>query len=359
MCMKALITAGGRATRLRPITYTINKHLIPLANKPMIFYAIEKLAEVGVKEIGISVNPGEEEIQKAVGDGSKWGVKIAYIEQKGGPLGIAHVVNNAKDFLGEEPFIFYLGDNIILGSLKRFVEKFEREKLNCVLALSKVKDPQRFGVPEVRDGRIVRVDEKPSEPKSDYAVTGIYVYDRNFFEAFRHIRPSKRGEYEISDIHTWLIENGKAVGYEEITGWWKDTGKPEDLLEGNQLLLNEMAETSRDGAEIDPTAVLQGKVAIGKGSVIGPKVLVRGPVAIGENCKIENSYIGPYTAIGKGVEIYNTEIEHSIIFDDVDINCSTRIVDSLIGTNATVTSAHATLPLGHKLVVGDNAVVEI
>lgn len=357
--MKALITAGGRATRLRPITYTINKHLIPLANKPMIFYAIEKLAEVGVKEIGISVNPGEEEIQKVVGDGSRWGVKVVYIEQKGGPLGIAHVVNNAKDFLGDEPFIFYLGDNIILGSLKRFVEKFENEKLNCVLALSKVKEPQRFGVPEVRDGRIVRVDEKPAEPKSDYAVTGIYVYDKSFFEAFTHIQPSKRGEYEISDIHTWLIENGKAVGYEEITGWWKDTGKPEDLLEGNQLLLNEMTGDGREGATIDPAAVLQGKVSVGKGTTIGPRALIRGPVVIGENCRIENSYIGPYTSVGNGVEIYNTEIEHSVVFDDVDLNCSTRIVDSLIGMNATVSSAHSSLPRGHKLVVGDNAVVEI
>lgn len=357
--MKALITAGGRATRLRPITYTINKHLIPLANKPMIFYAIEKLVAAGVTEIGISVNPGEAEIQKIVGDGSRWNAKIAYIEQTGGPLGIAHVVNNAKGFLGDEPFIFYLGDNIILGGLQRFVEKFEREKLNCVLALSKVKDPQRFGVPELKEGRIVRVDEKPSEPKSDYAVTGIYIYDKTFFEAFTHIKPSARGEYEISDIHTWLIENGKAVGYEEITGWWKDTGKPEDLLEGNQLLLNEMAEMSRDGAEIDPSAVLQGKVAVGAGTVIGPRVLIRGPVVIGNGCKIENSYIGPYTAVGNEVELYNTEIEHSVVFDYVDIDCSTRIVDSLIGMNATVTAAHATLPLGHKLIVGDNAVIEI
>ncbi|HJV33030.1 MAG TPA: glucose-1-phosphate thymidylyltransferase [Patescibacteria group bacterium] len=357
--MKALITAGGRATRLRPITYTINKHLIPLANKPMIFYAIEKIAAAGIKEIGISVNPGEEELQKAVGDGARWGVKIAYIEQAGGPKGVAHVVENAKAFLGDEPFLFYLGDNIILGKLDRFVEKFEREKLNCLLALSKVKDPQRFGVPQIQDGRIVRVDEKPSEPKSDYAVTGIYVYDKSFFEAFAHIQPSARGEYEISDVHTWLIEHGKAVGYEEITGWWKDTGKPEDLLEGNQLLLNEMVEASREGAEIDATAVLQGKVSVGKGTVIGARALIRGPVAIGENCRIENSYIGPYTSIGNGVEIYNTEIEHSVVFDDVDLNCSTRIVDSLIGTNATVASAHSTLPRGHKLVVGDNAVVEI
>jgi glucose-1-phosphate thymidylyltransferase len=315
--MKALITAGGRATRLRPITHTINKHLIPLANKPMIFYAIEKLVAVGIKEIGISVNPGEEEMQKVVGDGARWGVKIVFIEQKGGPLGIAHVVNNAKDFLGDESFVFYLGDNIILGSLKRFVEKFETEKLNCVLALSKVKDPQRFGVPHIDNGRIIRVDEKPSETKSDYAVTGIYVYDKTFFEAFSHIKPSSRGEYEISDIHTWLIENGKSVGFEEITGWWKDTGKPEDLLEGNQLLLNEMADEGREGAEIDPVAVIQGKVSIGTGTVIGPKVLIRGPVVIGENCRIENSYIGPYTSIGRGVEICNTEIEHSVVFEDV------------------------------------------
>lgn len=357
--MRALITAGGRATRLRPITYTINKHLIPLANKPMIFYAIEKIAAAGIAEIGISVNPGEEELQKAVGDGARWGVKISYIEQKGGPKGVAHVVENAKAFLAGDAFLFYLGDNIILGSLDRFVRKFTEDKLNCLLALSKVKDPQRFGVPELKDGRIVRVDEKPSEPKSDYAVTGIYVYDQSFFEAFAHIQPSARGEYEISDVHTWLIGNGKAVGYEEITGWWKDTGKPEDLLEGNQLLLNEMADASREGAEIDPSAVIQGKVAIGKGAVIGPKVLIRGPVAIGENCRIENSYIGPYTSIGKGVEISSTEIEHSIVFDHADIDCSTRIVDSLIGANASITSAHATLPLGHKLVVGDNAVVEI
>lgn len=357
--MKALITAGGRATRLRPITYTINKHLIPLANKPMIFYAVEKLAAAGVKEIGISVNPGEEEIQKACGDGSKWGVKLTFIEQKGGPLGIAHVVNNAKDFLGDEPFIFYLGDNIILGGLKRFVEKFEKENLNCVLALSKVKDPQRFGVPLLEGERIVRIDEKPSEPKSDYAVTGIYVYDKTFFEAFARIKPSTRGEYEISDIHTWLIENGKAVGYEEITGWWKDTGKPEDLLEGNQLLLGEMPEGAREGARIDASAVIQGKVSIGKGTVIGPRVLIRGPVAIGAGCRIENSYIGPYTSIGDEVEIYNTEVEHSVIFDYVDIDCSKRVVDSLIGMNATVSSARATLPLGHKLVIGDNAIVEI
>jgi glucose-1-phosphate thymidylyltransferase len=358
--MKALITAGGRATRLRPITYTINKHLIPLANKPMIFYAIEKIAEAGIKEVGINVNVGEQEIQAACGDGSRWGVKITYIEQVGGPKGLAHILKMARPFLGDEPFLFYLGDNIILGSITRFVDKFRAGGLNALLALSKVKDPQRFGVPELKDGKIVRVEEKPSQPKSNYAVTGIYVYDSNVFKAVDAIPPSSRGEYEISDVHTWLIEHGFAIGYEEITGWWKDTGKPEDLLEGNQLLLSEMkaAEMTVEG-EVAEGAILHGKVKVGKGTVIGERVLIRGPVVIGEGCVIKNSYIGPYTAIGDNVEIYNTEIEHSVVFDHVDINCSKRIVDSMIGENATILSAHATMPMGHRLIIGDNSVVEV
>jgi len=358
--MKALITAGGRATRLRPITYTINKHLIPLANKPMLFYAIEKIAAAGIKEIGININVGDTEIPKAVGDGSRWGVKITCIEQTGGPKGLAHILKMAQPFLGDEPFLFYLGDNIILGSIKNFIEKFEREKRNGLLALSKVKDPQRFGVPELKDGKIIRVDEKPKDPKSNYAVTGIYVYDSNVFKAVDAIQPSPRGEYEISDVHTWLIENGYDIGYEEITGWWKDTGKPEDLIEGNQLLLAETdPEAMINEGLVSPNAIVQGKVSIGKGTEIGERVLIRGPVAIGENCIITNSYIGPYTAIGNNVKVRNTEIEHCVVFDGVDINCSKRIVDSLIGQNATIFSAEATMPSGHRLIIGDNAVVEV
>lgn len=358
--MKALITAGGRATRLRPITQTINKHLIPLANKPMLFHAIEKIVEAGITEIGINVNPGEEELQKVIGDGSRWGVRITYIEQVGGPKGLGHILKMARPFIGDEPFLFYLGDNIILGSIRSFVEKFVREKPNALLALSKVKDPQRFGVPEIRDGKIIRVDEKPSEPKSDFAVTGIYVYDSTVFQAVEAIQPSPRGEYEISDIHTWMIEHGLTVGYEEITGWWKDTGKPEDLLEGNQLLLSDMKpEEFIIEGEVSPSARLQGRVKIGKGAKIGERVLIRGPVVIGAGCVIENSYIGPYSSIGDNVEIYNTEIEHSVVFDYVDINCSQRIVDSLIGKNATIVSAHSTLPSGHCLIIGDNSVVEL
>jgi len=358
--MKALIAAGGHATRLRPITWTINKHLIPLANKPMIFNAIEKVRDAGVTEIAINVNPGEQEMQRVVGDGSRWGVKITYIEQTGGPKGIAHVVNVAKDFIGDDSFIFYLGDNIILGSIKNLVDKFHQDNRNCMLALSKVKDPRRFGVPEMKDGQILRVDEKPENPKSDFAVTGIYIYDSNFFKAYQHIEPSARGEYEISDIHTWLIQNDYNVGYEEITGWWKDTGKPEDLLEGNQLMLAEMTrEQATNDGKCDDEVILHGRVKIGKGTEIRGRCLIRGPVTIGENCVIDRSYIGPYTSIGNEVSIKNTEIEHSIVFDQVNISCPKRIVDGLIGRGATVVSAQETLPAGHRMIVGDNSTVEL
>lgn len=358
--MKALITAGGRATRLRPITYTINKHLIPIANKPMLFYAIEKIAETGITEVAININEGDKELPEAIGDGSRWGVRITYLEQSGGPKGLAHIIKNAKDkgFLKNEPFLMYLGDNVVLGSLVDMVQKFEREKLNCLLALAKVRDPQRFGVPEIKDGRIVRVAEKPAVPMSEYAITGIYLYDAHALEAVEVIKPSARGEYEITDVHQYYIDKGLKVGFEEVTGWWKDTGKPEDLLEANQLMLNEM-KNGAIGVAPDQAAVIQGKVKIGEGTKIGARVLIRGPVVIGKNCVIENTYIGPYTSIGNEVEIYNTEIEHSIVFDLVDINCGKRIVDSLIGLNATVVSVDDSLPRGHKLIVGDHAAIEL
>lgn len=359
--MKALLTAGGRATRLRPITWTLNKHLIPLANKPMLGYAIEKLVDAGITEIGINVNAGDTEIAQAFGDGSKFGAKLSYLEQPGGPLGIAHAVNAQQAFLGDEPFIFFLGDNIVLGSLKRFVDKFESEKLNCLLALSRVKNPNRFGVPVFDEaGKITSVEEKPENPKSQFAVTGIYVYDKSFFEAFKHIQPSARGEYEISDIHTWLLQNNYNVGHEEITGWWKDTGNPEDLLEGNALFLNELPiEKTVMQGEVMDGAVIQGKVSIGAGTKIGPRVLIRGPVVIGEGCIINDAYIGPYTAIGNSVTVDGTEIEHSIVFDGAAIRANKRIVDSLIGKNAVVTRVESSLPHGHKLVVGDHARVEL
>ena len=355
--MKALITAGGHGTRLRPITYTTNKHLVPIANKPMIFYTLEKIAGTGIKEVGIVINPGDKVFPEKVGNGSKWGINITYIEQTGGPLGLAHVVKIAEDFIGKDSFVFYLGDNIILNEIKPFVEKFEKEKLNCLLALSKVKDPQRFGVPEIVNGRIIKVEEKPQNPKSDFAVTGIYVYDRHIFEAVNSIKPSARGELEISDAHQYLLDHNYTVGYSEITGWWKDTGKPIDLLEGNQLVLNNI-ETKING-ELDSRVVVQGKVKIGKNAKITGNSVIRGPVIIGNSCVIRDSYIGPFTSIGDRVEIYGAEIENSIVFEDADIHCNKRITDSLIGVNALITPVHKTLPSGHKLLVGDNSQIEL
>jgi glucose-1-phosphate thymidylyltransferase len=362
--MKALVTAGGRGTRLRPITNTINKHLIPIAGRPMLFYALDHLASVGVKEVGINMNIGEKELQPAIGDGKRWGVKITYREQTGGALGVAHILKVWKDWLGLSPFIFYLGDNIVLGGVDKLVEKFEKEKLDVLLALSKVGDPQRFGVPEIKKGKIVRVDEKPSKPASNFAVTGLYIYNNKVFEAVEKIKPSARGEFEISDVHTYLIKKGHKVGYEEITGWWKDTGKPEDLLEGNQLVLSQKAKIQNSkviagNAKIGKDVVTQGMVEIGKGTKISGGSMIRGPVVIGENCVIENSYIAPFTSIGNSVEIYGAEIEHSIIMDNVDINCSTRIVDSIIGSNVLITPKTKTYPSGHKLIVGENSSVEL
>jgi len=360
--MKALIAAGGRATRLRPITWTTNKHLIPLANKPMLQHAIEKIVEAGIKDIIINVNEGELEIMKSsLGDGADMGAVLTYVEQKGGALGVAHVVANAEPFLRGERFMFYLGDNIILGSLKRFVDRFQDEKLDCMLAFSKVKDPNRFGVPEFHpDGRLKRIIEKPTNPPSDFAVTGIYLYDERYFEAFKSIQPSSRGEYEISDINTWYIENGK-TDYEEITGWWKDTGTPTALLEGNALIMDDL---SRDYYQIEARvpleAEIQGPVRIGKGTKIGPNCLIRGPVIIGTNCEIEDCYIGPYTSIGHGVKIKSTEVEHSIIFDKAVIDTTRRIVNSLIGLKAHLVDYKRSHPkTGHVLVIGDNSFVEL
>lgn len=356
--LKALVTAGGHGTRLRPITNTVNKHLIPIANRPMIYYPLQKIARAGIKDVAINIRPGDKELPAVVGDGSRFNIKITYIEQKGGPLGLAHIIKNAADWIGEDDLLFYLGDNILLADIKPFVDEFYKKKVNCLLFLSKVPDPQRFGVPEIVNGRIIRVEEKPAEPKSNYAVTGLYIYDNHILEAVNALKPSARGELEISDAHTYLIEHGCQVGFKEVTGWWKDTGKPEDLLEGNALVLSSLRENKIDG-DINSNSVIQGKVIVGPETKISKKTVIRGPVIIGKECAIANSYVGPYTSIGNRVEIYNSEIENSIVFDEADINCSQRIVDSLVGLNATVVSATKTWPSGHKLIIGDHSVVEL
>ncbi len=362
--MKAVIAAGGRGTRLRPITWTLNKHLIPLANEPMLFNAMKKVSAVGITEVAINVNPGEEVIQEVCGDGSKWGVKITYIEQQGGALGVGHILYNARDWIGGDDVLLYFGDNVVLGSLKEMVDRFNNDKLDASFAFVEVEDPQRFGVPEFNEaGELVAIHEKPSSPLSNFAQTGLYIYKMNkYLEAYETIEPSARGEYEIADINTHIIKNGSA-GYGTMVGWWKDTGTPEALLEGNQLLLNEM---TTDEAQIDETIIklddvqIQGRVKIGRDSVIGPNVLIRGPVVIGDNVKIQNAYIGPHTTIGDRSMVVGTEVEHSIIMKDTRIETSNkRIVDSIVGPQATIMPENKSFPRGHKLIAGENSYLEL
>jgi len=346
MIKKAILTGGGRATRLRPITTTINKHLILLAGKPMIFHAIEKVVKAGIKEIYINTNPGEIELQEVVGDGSKWGIKIQFFEQEGGPHGIAHVVKQAQKFIGDDPFMFYLSDNIILADLDQIVNKFNQENYDCMLALSQVEDPQRFGIPYFdNNNKLIDVIEKPENPPNNLAVTGIYLYGpKLFFEAFDNIKKSNRGEYEISSIHSYLLKQGRNVDYQEITGWWKDTGKPNDLLQANALLLDQMS-----GVE--------DKILIEEGVKMDDNVKITGPAIIGKNCSLSNCIIHPYTTIGEESSISNVEIKNSLIFSGCKIDCPITIENSLIGRGARIVKKEGNTV--HSLILGDNTLVEM
>jgi len=353
--MKALITSGGKGTRLRPLTHTQNKHLIPIANKPILHYAIETVIDAGISEIGILTNADSTEVQDAIGDGSNWDVNISYIPQEA-PLGLAHVVKISEDFIGNDPFIFYLGDNMVVGGVKRFVEEFERDSVNCYLTLSKVKDPERFGVPEIKNNRIISVEEKPKVPKSHYAVAGIYIYDHHIFEAVNNIEPSQRGELEISDAHQYLIDHGYQIGFSEITGWWKDTGKPVDLLEANRLVLEHLK--PRIDGDVDKESYTAGNVIIEPGARI-KNSHIRGPVIIGNNTVIENSYIGPFTSIHNDCHIKNSEIEFSIVLNNCQIcDITGRIESSLLGTDVQLMKV-ASKPATHRFIIGDQSRVEL
>ncbi len=353
--MKALIASGGRGTRLRPITHTQNKHLIPIANKPILHYAIEAVAKAGIKEIAIVINAGSSEVPDAIGNGDRWGVNITYLQQEI-PGGLAQVVGLAEKFMGNDEFIFYLGDNMVVGGVQSFLDAFKKSKCNCFLTLAKVKDPERFGVPEIRDGRIVSVEEKPEKPKSNFAVSGIYIYDHHIFEAVKSITPSARGELEISDAHQYLIDKGYTIGYAEITGWWKDTGKPADLLEANRLVLDNI-ETSIAG-EVDAHSVVSGKVRIEKGARITNSV-VRGPAIIGEGCTIQDAYIGPFSSIGNNTTIIKSEVEYSIILRDCKIhNVGIRLESSILGNDVEVVEGNGK-PRVHRFMIGDQSRVEV
>ncbi len=353
--MKALIASGGHGTRLRPLTHTQNKHLIPIANKPILHYAIEAAVDAGIKQIGIIHNADSQEVPNAIGNGKRWGVKITFIPQKT-PAGLAHVVKIAEKFIGKDNFIFYLGDNMVVGGVKRFIDEFEKSDCNCWLTLSRVKDPERFGVPVIKNNKIIKVEEKPSKPKSQFAVAGIYIYDRHIFEAVKKIKPSARGEYEISDAHTYLIEHGYKVGYSEITGWWKDTGKPADLLEANRLVLDNIEPNIK--GDTDKISSVLGKVILEEGSKVVNSV-IRGPAIIGKNAIIENSYIGPFTSIGNNTIIQNAEVEYSIVLRDSKImNVKLRIEGSILGNDVEIVEANGK-PHVHRFMIGDQSRVEV
>ena len=333
--MKALITAGGHGTRLRPITYTQNKHLIPIANKIMLQYAIDYVKEAGIREIGIIINANDNSIQNVFGNGENLGVEITYIHQDK-PLGLAHVVKISQSFIGDENFIFYLGDNILVGGVKPFINDFNKMNSNCHLVLSQVSDPNRFGVAEVIKNSIISIEEKPKSPKSDLAVTGIYIYDSNIFEAVNNIAPSKRGELEISDAHQYLIENDFDITYSEITGWWKDTGQPSDLLDANRLVLDNIQGDNNGSIR---SSSIKGEVSIGVNCQIESSN-INGPVIIGNNSIIKDSVIGPYSSIGEECKIISSNIEYSIIMDGCNIsNISRNIKSSLLGKNVKISSS--------------------
>ena len=267
---------------------------------------------------------------------------------------MGHVVKVAKEFLGDEKFLLYLGDNIINDDLAALAQRFEQGDANCLLSLARVPNPHRFGVPEIRDGKIVRVEERPVHPKSKYAVAGLYFYDNTAHIAAKNIKPSFRGDYEISDIHTWLAQNGYNVQWTEIKNWWKDRGDPRDLLEGNKLILSAFTKPKQEGV-IESGVKIEGEVEIGQGTRIGGKTLIRGPVSIAEYCLIKDSYIGPFTSLGNKVEMHGGNIEHSLVFDDASIVTPAKIVDSVIGAGSTISAKHFEMPEGNKIIVGENS----
>ena len=352
--MKALILSGGKGTRLRPITHTSAKQLVPIANKPILFYALEAMAEAKIQEVGVVVGDTKREIQEAVGDGARWGLQVSYIEQEA-PLGLAHAVKISEPFLGNEPFVMYLGDNLVKDGIRSLVEEFLRRRPNSQILLASVRDPQRFGVAELREGRVVSLEEKPAHPKSDLALVGVYMFDKTIFEAVNAIRPSERGELEITDAIQYLIDKGYKVHPHIINGWWKDTGKLEDMLEANRIMLEAITSSRMEG-DVDAASHLIGKVIVEQGAKIVAST-VRGPVIIGKRSHIINSYIGPFTSIYHDTLVQNSEIEHSIILEQCRItDIGGRLEDSLIGKNVEVFRSDGK-PKAYRLMLGDGSQV--
>ncbi|MER6576404.1 glucose-1-phosphate thymidylyltransferase [Nonomuraea sp. NPDC001023] len=353
--MKALVLAGGSGTRLRPITHTSAKQLVPVANKPVLFYGLEAIAETGIQEVGLVVGDTQPEIEAAVGDGSAFGLQVTYLRQSA-PLGLAHGVLIARDFLGDEDFVMYLGDNFIVGGIGALVDRFAARRPAAQILLTRVGDPSQFGVAELDGlGRVVGLEEKPARPKSDLALVGVYLFTPAVHAAVAELKPSWRGELEITDAIQWLIEAGMAVDSSVITGYWKDTGNVTDMLEVNRLVL-EALEARAEGL-VDEASELVGRVVVEAGAVVERSRLV-GPVIVGPGTRVADSYIGPFTSVGADCLVSGSELEYSIVMPGASLTGVGRIESSLIGHHVEVTASLNT-PKAHRLVLGDHSKVQI
>ena len=353
--MKALVLSGGSGTRLRPITHTSAKQLVPVANKPVLFYGLEAIADAGITDVGIIVGDTAEEIREAVGDGSKLGIDVTYIPQDK-PLGLAHAVLIAREFLGDDDFVMYLGDNFVVGGITGLVDGFRTDRPDAQILLTRVPNPTSFGVAELDgSGRVKGLEEKPKQPKSDLALVGVYLFTPAIHQAVRSIEPSWRGELEITHAIQWLIDQNKDVRSTTISGYWKDTGNVADMLEVNRSVL-ETLEPHVEGT-VDDSSEIIGRVRIDAGAEVRGSRIV-GPAVIGPGSVISGSYVGPFTSISEGCRIEDSEVEYSIVLRDSSITGVRRVETSLIGRNVEVTPAPRN-PAVHRLVLGDHSKVQI
>jgi glucose-1-phosphate thymidylyltransferase len=353
--LKGLILSGGRGTRLRPITHTSAKQLVPVANRPVLFYALDAMAEAGIEEVGVIIAPETgDEIRAAAGDGSRFGVRITYIVQDE-PAGLAHAVLTAEPFLGADPFVMYLGDNLLQGGIEDLVEAFAAHAPDALILLTPVPDPEHYGVAELRDGRVVALAEKPSEPRTDLALVGVYMFTAAIHGAARAIRPSPRGELEITDAIQHLVDHGQRVEPHIVKGWWKDTGRLADMLEANRLVLDTIT-TRVDGDLVDSQC--DGRVVVEAGAVL-ERSTVRGPAIIGAGARLIDCYIGPYTAVGEGCVVERAEVEHSILLAGSSVTgLDGRMESSLLGRNVTIERSRRQ-PRAYRFMVGDESEIGI
>ena len=353
--LKGLILSGGAGTRLRPLTHTSAKQLVPVANKPVLFYGLEAMAEAGIRDVGVIIAPETgSEIREAAGDGGDFGLSLTYIPQEA-PLGLAHAVLTAEGFLGGSPFVVYLGDNILRDGIAELVDAFRTEQPDTLILLTHVPDPENYGVAELEGDNVVRLVEKPAEPSTDLALVGVYMFTRPVFDAARAVEPSARGELEITDTIQHLIDGGRRVDARIVRGWWKDTGQVQDMLDANRLILDDLTERV-EGELVD--SKVEGRIVVEPGARL-ERTTVRGPAIVGAGARLTDAYIGPYTAIGEGVAIERAELEHSIVLAGSEIRgLDGRIEASLIGKDVKVSRSPA-LPRAYRFVVGDSAEIVI